>query len=351
MADSFVMEINILDALKINRNKMNQISTEFTFENLIDSYNQLLTNIQLFLEKDQKKLQISSTKLGAYKKKLEKILDLEDQEIADLIGIINKYLQLNFFLQDDVSNIKFNKEDFIKAINGQHILQDTDETYNNFFFELSLGSRFIKRYKKSIQIDLSSTCDIIIDNKIAIECKYIHSQQKISENVSYAIKQINKRIEEGLAEFGVIAIDLSHVIDKNKIRKFAKKIFNNFLENYKVLADQGCFSHDLQKEGLVSALLKDKKFIAIIQSYITHEMEVIFYSSFEHKVLSKIKNNQSIKAVIFQMNESFCFENNGELFPIPMRAMQYYINQSLPDKEYDSVEKMIKDLAVGIGVH
>ena len=135
MADSFVIEINILDALKINRNKMNQISTEFTFENLIDSYNQLLINIQLFLEKDQKKLQISSTKLGAYKKKLEKILDLEDQEIADLIGIINKYLQLNFFLQDDVSNIKFNKEDFIKAINGQQILQDTDETYNNFFFE------------------------------------------------------------------------------------------------------------------------------------------------------------------------------------------------------------------------
>ncbi len=40
---------------------------------------------------------------------------------------------------------------------------------------------------------------------MAIECKYIHSQKKISDNISYAIDQINKRIEDGLAEFGFIA--------------------------------------------------------------------------------------------------------------------------------------------------
>lgn len=330
---------------------MSQVSTEFTFENLIESYNQLLTNIQIFLQKNQSTLQVSSTKLGVYKKKLEKILELDNQEIADLIGIVNKYLQLNFFLQEDISNIKFNKENFIKAINGQHILQDTDEKYNNFFFELSLGSRFIKKYKKSIEIDLDSICDIIIDNKMAIECKYIHSQKKISDNISYAIDQINKRIEDGLAEFGFIAIDLSHIIDKNKIREFAKKMFNDFLLNYEILANQSCFSNALQENGLVNSLLKDKKFIGIIQSYISHEMEVIFYNSLKNKTLLKIKDNQSIKAVIFQINENFCFEKNGDLFPIPMRAMQYYINQSLSNEEYDSVEKMIHELAVGVGFH
>ncbi|SEL57572.1 hypothetical protein [Acinetobacter sp. DSM 11652] len=327
---------------------MSQVSTEFSFENLVESYNQLLTNIQLFLQKNQKNLQVSSTKLGTYKKKLENILELDNEEIANLIGIVNKYLQLNFFLQDDTPNLKFNKEDFIKAIKGQSVLQDTDETYNNFFFELSLGSRFIKKYKTSIEINLDSICDIIIDNKIAIECKYIHSEKKISDNISYAIDQINKRIESNLAEFGFIAIDLSHIIDKNKIRRFAKGIFNDFLSNYETLEEKSCFSYDIKENGIENSLLKDKNFIQIIQSYINHELEKVFYSSLENKILSKINNNQSIKAVIFQINESFCFENNSQLFPIPMRAMNYYINQSQSEEEYKLTQQYLHTLAVGI---
>ncbi len=47
----------------------------------------------------------------------------------------------------------------------------------------------------------------------------------------------------------------------------------------------------------------------------------------------------------------FALKKMANFFPIPMRAMQYDINQSLSNEEYDSVEKMIHELAVGVGFH
>ena len=39
---------------------------------------------------------------------------------------------------------------------------------------------------------MSNNCDLIINNEIAIECKYIHSQSNMIKNIDKAIRQIDK---------------------------------------------------------------------------------------------------------------------------------------------------------------
>lgn len=326
---------------------MGQKISEFSFENLKDNYRELLSELQEFLIKNGSKTKISATKLGGFQKELEKIENLENQEVANLIGVANKYLQLKIFLKNEYNNINFKNEDIIESINGKHTLNDTDEKYNDVFFELSLAARFIKSEVKS-EVNLDSICDIIIDDEAAIECKYIHSLRKVTNNTSYAIKQIERRISDGLAEYGYVALDLSHIVDKTEIMRFTEEVFESFLSSYESLAGTSCFSNELKEKGIAYSVLSDGCFIRIIQAYINHKMEVAFYGNLDKKVISKMEENKNVKAIIFQINEYFCFEHDQELFPTPVRAMGYYINKTLIESEYREVQQYLHKLAVGI---
>ncbi|TOD70772.1 hypothetical protein CGJ58_24530, partial [Vibrio parahaemolyticus] len=71
----------------------------------------------------------------------------------------------------------------------------------------------------------------------AIECKYLHTKNQIVEHVEYAMKQIDVRIEEQLAKFGMVALDFSNILDQEEIERFAYYLFDDFSMGYNRLEE------------------------------------------------------------------------------------------------------------------
>lgn len=244
----------------------------------------------------------------------------------------------NIFLYD----VDFNKKDLAKIIEGKPSYEDDiNEDYNDFFFELSMAVRFILSSnddnKKTINLD--TDCDIIIDDTLAVECKYIHSKSNIANSIRKARKQFEQRVSDGQAKYGYIALDLSSIISRDKVNEFAKYTFDIFVKNYESLEKKGFLKSDI-----LEGILVDRNFNNIIGCYITNELETSLYGEvgFTHKL------GINTAAIIFQSLNSFSFEYNGEVRPLTTRGMTYYLNSSLNDNQKELIKNHIHGLAVGI---
>ena len=88
------------------------------------------------------------------------------------------------------------------------------------FFQLS------KNNGTPTKINLSeSECDVIFDNFFAIECKYIESEKNMENNIKKAISQATDRVDKNQAKYGLVALDLSNIIDIEKINQFSQYVF------------------------------------------------------------------------------------------------------------------------------
>lgn len=317
---------------------MSFISNKKSFETLKDEYNAFLSYLEPIIKEVRPKSTISSTKLGRYRKKLDKLESLSQDEQHKLIEIVNKLTSLNCLLNNSV-NINFKKSDLFKMIEGQFAFDDKDQEYNDTFFELSMALRFAKATNIESSINMNTICDVIVGDEIAIECKYIHSPKQINENISYAIKQIDKRIASGLAKYGIVALDLSNVIDIEKAKNFSDVLYADFYSGHKRL--------EKNEDDVLKSILNDRNFSGILSNYLAHHVEVEFYENlFRFPVMEKMTVNT--KAIIFQATTSFSFSNTSRIIPVPVRVMPYFINPKLDEDEKHKIIKNIHSLCSGI---
>lgn len=329
---------------------MKHVQNNHSVDDLKYRFSKLLKELQSFFDKNKINIDICKTKLAIYQKKLNDP-NLSTKESMDLYLLVIKYLQLEELLYSKTPQITFDTKDLEKAICGTSDLNDSTDKYNGFFYELLTASKFIKQ-NKDIEINLSTICDIIIDKKLAIECKYVFSEKKLSKNISEAIDQISERIKNKSAEKGIVALDLSNLIDKAEIVNFSTQVFEKFMVKQDILNKNGYFYNELQEP--INLLEENRNFRTIIQRYIQNELETVFYKSLKTEVVKKLEGNNEVKAIIYQCYIGILFEyknekeNSIEPLPLPMRIMTFFINPNLSEDEKLEFYTVFKDLAVGL---
>ena len=306
-------------------------------KNLKNEYDDFLSYLEPIVKEDNQNSGVSRTKLEYYRKQLNKIELLPEDEQYKLIEIVNKYTNLNCLLNNS-TNIDFKKSDLLKIIEGQFSLNDKDQKYNDTFFELSMALRFAKSSDLKSNINMNTICDVIIGGEIAVECKYIHSKKNILANISYAIEQIDDRVARGLAKYGFVAIDFSNVIDNKKIENFAKLLYEDFSHGYKRIGKND--------DEVLESVLNDRNFSTILGKYFAHNLEVEFYENLFK--LPKEKIGFNTKAIIFQANTSFSFCDSAHTIPVPIRSLTYFINPKITDEDEKKIVKIIHSLCSGI---
>lgn len=317
---------------------MSEVKRSYIPKNIQTEFDLLLNNLDKVYKEIRPKSNILNTKLGKIKKDLLNIENLDKNSLAKLCEIVVKYNSINYIFNN---NIEYNKKDLVKIIEGKsNYIQDSDEVYNNYFFELSMGVRFLLAFKKlNLKINLDTVCDVLIDDNIAIECKYIHSSSNLVKNIRAAKKQIEKRITDGEAENGFISLDLSHIFPKEKVQEFASYTFDKFIKNYERLRKKRRIEGDILQQ-----IINDTNFSKIINSYILRELETSLYEElgFSYDMGDKVL------AIIFQSMNSFTFEYEEKIHPLTTRAMTYFLNTKLNESETLKTQEYIHKLAVGL---
>ncbi|WP_367351790.1 hypothetical protein [Achromobacter animicus] len=326
---------------------MNFVSYSLTTEDLIRNFDNLLKRFRDLRERTGSGAPIENTKLWTYRKNLDSLNQMDPLDAAALVGIVNKYCSINS-LFDVGEDIKIPEQKLLDLLYGRYLLQDEDEEYNNTFFELAMALRISQSMGNEGGIDLSTDCDVIwYDKDLAIECKYLHSEKKFRKELSKALDQLERRLSDGLANMGLVAFDLSNLVDHKIIFEFSRSTFYAFVKNYECLIERrSIFAQGISEEGVPMSVIQDRNFIKILTSFASHQLEAVFYRNFKKSELSKLSHNKV--GVIFQLNISLLFEYQGEVIPIPSRAMSYYINKNINENKRDRVQKLIHSLATGI---
>ncbi|MFP5196828.1 hypothetical protein PQ786_15845 [Alcaligenes faecalis] len=326
---------------------MSFVSNTLTVEELCQNFDHLLERFRDLRASTGSGASIESTKLWAYRKNLDSLDQMNTLDAAALVGIVNKYCSINL-LFDGGKGIKIPQQKLLDLLDGQYLLQDEDEKYNNTFFELAMAIRIAKTMDDGGEIDLSSDCDVVWhDKELAIECKYLHSEKKFRKEFSDAMDQLERRLSDGLAKVGLVAYDLTNLVDRQIIFDFAQATFENFAKNYdRIIKSRSVLAHELNNDGILRSVINDRNFITIVNKFSSHQLETLFYRNFKKSEQTKLSHNKV--AVIFQLNHCLFFEYQGEVIPVPSRVMSYYINQDLSEDKYNSVKKLIHSLAAGI---
>lgn len=314
---SFVQKIHSIDVLK-------------------KEFDELLEHLSLLLKKENSRTNIHNTKLGAIRKDLDEYEVLNDHDRIKLIEIVIKYNQVNNIFK---RNVDFNTKDLLRIIKGKHEYSlDSDAQYNDFIFEISMATRFLLSTQGHAFINLNGDCDIIVDD-MAIECKYIHSRKNLMKNISKAKEQIEKRVKDGQAKFGLIALDLTHIFSIDKIDELVQLTFNFIAAN--------CEEINLKQntdENVVESVIYNRNFSKILQGYVMQELETVLFKElrFDYDM------GEKMLGIIYQVNNSFCFKYKGQTVQIPNRGLSYYFNSNLSEEHCKTMKEYVHKLAVGI---
>ncbi|MNL18335.1 hypothetical protein D3C87_1394770 [compost metagenome] len=306
----------------------------------------LIENFRALIAEAKPGAAIERTKLWKYKKALQNLNELSDSELASLLGLVSKYCAMNQVFNEH-SGIIIPDHKLLELLEGRHVIHDEAEDYNGTFFELSIAVRFAQRLGAAAVIDMTTDCDVILDGEFAVECKYLHSTKKFRSNISDAMAQLDGRIDNGFAKFGVVALDLSNLIDSAKIQNFGQSVFDSFAASYEEMASsRGYIAGSLSRDGIGQSVLSDRSFAKIISSFISHLAESTFHVNFTKQELEKLDDRKI--AIVYQTSIYLCFHYQGNVVPAPFRSLNYYIYHGLPDDHYSLVERFFHSLAVGI---
>ncbi|MEP8857671.1 hypothetical protein ABKV83_04235 [Enterobacter asburiae] len=161
----------------------------------------------------------------------------------------------------------------------------------------------------------------------------------MNENISKAKKQIERRVNEKQAEFGFVALDLSHVYDYKKVQGFANYTFEQFVGNYGILKEKNRIEGDI-----LESIVNDNNFNKIISCYMMSEVETSLYS----EIGFSYDLGTDVLAIIFQVMNSFVFEYQGKKRPVIIRGLTYFINPDLETEVYLNIKGFMGQLQVGI---
>lgn len=315
---------------------MSFVEKEYTFEGIKASFEILLENLERDFSKIKNDYNIRKSKMWKIKKDLDNFDNLDEKTKYYVLDIVFKYLPIN---QLFIKNIAYDKHELYKTIGGSYCLElDNKAEYNRFLFEFTTALSFALGYKKSEKINMIGQSDVIINDEMVIECKYINSHNKIQTRVSECIKQIITRVTNEEAKFGFIALNVSELIDSNDIQIFVDFVLLRYLEKYKRIYT------DYNPEQLLKTISADNNFQKIITSYVMNDAETVVYS----KLRPPIRMPENIKGMIFQAQLQIILACEDERLPIPIRGKTYHLNHDLPEDKYHEFSVMIHKLAVGI---
>jgi len=312
----------------------------YSYKELEENFSLLLENFDNLLKTSGNSLNLKATKLFSYKNKLQQLDKLNDQEISNLIKLITKYISINVIFNDS-GKIKFDPKKLIELISGTHALDDTTDAYNGSFFEFSMAIRFALTVTDSKSIDLRGICDVVIDNDLGLECKYVTSQSKVYKNISEAIKQLELRLTNKEINYGLAAIDFSCILEEDRIFNFIKVLFKQYIRNHLRIS----YNYD----AALNSVMGDKNFINAIHAYLMHEMEILFHEKFLAQWKRSNKTiNPKIIAITYQYNISILLEHGNIAQPLVIRNLTYFVNKNSNQNDIDSAVGIIKGLGHGI---
>lgn len=319
---------------------MDGIATRRALEEVARDFDRLLAHLTALLAEIRPRTKIASTKLAKIRKDLRDLEGLDKQSLVALAEIVLKYNAINHLFE---GGLIFNKQDVAKIVEGKPGYQtDSQEAYNDCFFELSMGVRFwraLQKTKPHVKVALDGICDVIIDDTIAIECKYIHSAGNLVHNVRTARDQINTRISTGLAQYGFIALDLSTLGVKRRVQDFANYAFAMCLENYRTLQARGRI-----QSLLASEIVHDNNFREIVSKYTMLEAETALMAELGFS----FELGENVRAIIFQKLNTFVFEYDADVALVSTRGLSYLLNPELDEEQARETKQFIHRLAVGV---
>jgi len=326
---------------------MSSVSRSFSVEDLRRNFDNLLEILKDVRARTGSGASIESTKLWFYRKRLDSLDQMTAMDASVLLGIINKYCSIAVLFDRD-SIIDISQQKLLDLLDGKHVLQDKDEKYNDAFFEIDMALRFAKKFGNGCRIDLSTDCDVVVSSEgLAIECKYLHSEKKFRNEFSDAMNQLEKRLSAGLAKIGMVAYDLTNLVDFQVIFDFAQSTFEVFAKNYDLIVkNRSVFSQEILEKGVLQSVINDKNFMAVVSKFASHQADAIFYRNFKKSEFDKLSDNKI--AVLYQFSYYLFFEYQNEVIPVPCRSMSYYINGNITKDRYNDIKRFINSLAVGI---
>lgn len=316
---------------------MTQDSTtvsNYDLDEVKSNFDLLLDNFQKKIKEFRPRSDIKKTKLWKYKKKLNDIDSLNSINKIKLMSIIIRYNSLNNLFNENIS-LSYSNKVFIKLVEGDAEYDDRDQEYNDTFFELSMAVRFLQPSKEKVNVNLLTDCDIVIDETLAIECKYLHSEKSAKERITEGIRQVQRRVEDGIAKIGIVSIDISFIFDDDKFNNLILSVFNDFYCNYKK-------TFDLDDYFLIKEIVLDRNFNKICSSLINHHSEFFIISLLSDDIYSKM--TKEVLGITYQVQSQLMFQKEDILLPVPYRMMSYKLNPALSDEEQLSVKKLIHSL-------
>ncbi|HFN6477748.1 TPA: hypothetical protein ACHFX9_001248 [Citrobacter farmeri] len=278
------------------------------------------------------------SKFWFYQKQLSDFSKLDLVSQSKLLAVINKYGRLMPIFSGDMDFLKHN---LLKLVSGSHSFSNLEEEHNDFYFEFDMALRYLL-CKEQKNINITSECDVIIDDDIAIECKFLHGESGFEQNIRKANNQIITRIEDGLAKRGFISIDISHLVSKKEIQDFIDSIFIEFLEQYKNL---GVSIKDAQ-----SQIPHNKNFKKIVQGYVNQKIEYYYHKAKNTYVQFNL--DSKVIGVFYQYEDVFLLDSDEYATCLPIRIGCYDMNDKYilnnPSIDKDELKKEFHSLATGI---
>ncbi|HAK7954512.1 TPA: hypothetical protein H2V87_001335 [Salmonella enterica] len=325
------------------------IKSTYSTHQILNSFEKLMGNLQNLLTQQGKKTNINNTKFGRYHTLLDTYINrressnLSDDDLLNLIGLVAKLNSLNYLFTNECK-IEYDDIDLSTIVEGEANVYDENDRYNDKFFELSMAIRFAKSKGSSANINMKSICDVIINSKTAIECKYLHGINDVRDNLKKSLMQIQKRIDDGLATEGFSAVDVTNLCSKKRIRNYANTALKMYIDSF-----EGCY---MSKEDIFYNCISNNNLSRSISSYATHEASVIVHKNldFFRKDKSTLfdRFTDNIHAVVFQVSDSMWLEYEDFYAPIQIRGLEPVFNPNIKEEKIKNIMNDLKNLEVGI---
>lgn len=236
------------------------------------------------------------------------------------IPVIVKLCSIISTLESDCKFSNDLKNQLKKLIKREENKKDGDQSYQDMLFEFSIASRFVESLD-NYNIDLSTNCDLIINQNIAIECKYIHGESKLEDNIKKARRQICERINSELAKIGIIAVDMSNLLSSDR--------FNGIVDVSEKFTSQE------------EMLLKFKEYYSKL---VIDKLNMEINHIHENKIFGK---SNAIQAILLQSFNFVMINFEDSYIPFISRILYPIYNPSLSEEDRVKLSPIIKSLEIG----
>lgn len=287
--------------------KNQKVKTVSEIDELIKKMNALIS----YYEKELGYKNIINSKVQRWLNKVN-TPELSNSDKFILYSQINSYVRVLETFKEHSDRIK--KETLKKILSGSD--EDLTDESANYFFEIDTARRFILRddFKS---VDMKNDTDIIfessiIPNRIFIECKNIRKEGSFENNIRKANNQLAKILDVDYKHknLGIICLNLSEVIDKEKYLNLLEPIITEFIAGYERCGlEQNMIFEDRTFEMVMSSLLQ-----GIVESKFRE-----LFSKFEN---NDYKFNKLVVGVFYQAEVLVLF-NNDENFFVARMATYY----------------------------